>query len=157
MTEVETPEAEDSALFTAVAKAKKPELVKAAEYFGVEFEEKENVTVIRAKLVEEGIDDEVYAGWVKELEAKAKAEAEVKTEEKKASNQTGGSISEPKQEEDTILVKMNRKNPLMIIRGYRFTTADPFRVVPVKDAEFIIHKYKGFSQAMPSEVKEYFG
>lgn len=159
--------------FSLIAKGKKPELVKAAYHFGVidTPESSENVAVLRAKLEEEGINDTVFSGYLAELEAAkvaalaAEEAAKVEAEQKNASNQSGGTFDTPTvpvlvvpetPEERHLLVKMKRRNPSMTIRGYKFTTKSPYQVVPEKEAEFIISKYKGFSIALPSEAEAYY-
>lgn len=58
-------------------------------------------------------------------------------------------------EEDTVLVKMERKNPRYDIAGYTFTQEHPFNAVPEKTAEFIV-KSGGFRLVLPSEAVEYY-
>lgn len=59
------------------------------------------------------------------------------------------------EEEDEVLVFMERKNPRYDIAGYTFTSEHPFNAVPESVAEFII-KSGGFRTAMPSEVQDYY-
>lgn len=57
---------------------------------------------------------------------------------------------------DKLLVKMERKNPLYEIMGYRFTQDNPYALVSPQAAEAILRE-DGFRQAFPSELQEFYG
>ena len=149
----------DNTSFTRIADTNKAELKEAAEYFGVALEEGDNVDVIRAKFREDGIDDSQWARRDADLEAREKAiqEAlEAAEAQKEAAVESDKIEAEKPEEVETLLIKMVRKNPTMNIRGYKFTQKHPYQVVPVRDAEFIVAHYKGFTVATPSEVESYY-
>lgn len=56
-----------------------------------------------------------------------------------------------------VLLKMDRENPTYMIRGYKFTRANPFALVASTDADYILEHEEGFKVASPREVKEYYG
>lgn len=127
----------------SIETARKPLLVEGAEYFGVELEEDAKVDEIREAFKEDGIEDDAWAEFVN-LREKALEKAEQKADE-------------PEEDKgEQLLIKMNRRNPSMTIRGHLFTTRHPFQLVPVKDAEFIVSHYHGFSIALPSEAEKYY-
>jgi hypothetical protein len=58
---------------------------------------------------------------------------------------------------DLYLVKMDRDNPYFEFRGYKFTQAHPFAVMPADAADAILKREVGFKIASPSEAAEYYG
>lgn len=124
--------------------AKKGLLKEVAEHFGTDVGADDGVAEIRKNLKADGITDENVVQFV---ELKKLAEEEnAAAEEKKADDP----------DEETILIKMTRRNPSMSIRGHKFTQRHPYQLVPVKDAEFIVQSFTGFSVALPSEVEGYY-
>lgn len=130
-----------------VAKATKKTLVDAADYFGVDVKEEDKVADLRERFVDDGVTDEMFTEYLELKETAEKAAKERSDEDIESSE-------EP--EEDKILLKMERKNPSMSIKGHSFTQRHPYQLVPASDAEFIILNYKGFRQALPAEVERYY-
>lgn len=64
--------------------------------------------------------------------------------------------AEKVKEEDKMLVRMDRENPLFEFRRYRFTRQHPYALMERNDAEAIMRSEEGFRQAFPSELDEYY-
>lgn len=58
--------------------------------------------------------------------------------------------------DDLVLVKMERANPYFEVKGYTFTSRNPFQLVKEDDADFLVTEMHGFRMATPREVKEYY-
>jgi len=129
-----------------VAKATKKVLVEAADYFGVDVKEEDKVADLRERFEDDGVTDEMFTEYL-ELKETAEKAAEEKSEKADSKDDQG---------EAKILLKMERKNPSMSIKGHNFTQRHPYQLVPASDAEFIILNYKGFRQALPAEVERYY-
>lgn len=128
---------------------KKDQLIAAANYYGVDLEDDDTKDVILSKLDEDGVDWSMYKrDFETETESKDEAEASADTP-------TGPEASVPVG--DVLLLKMTRANGTFQVRGVTFTRANPYAIVPVDDAEYILDRYEGFRQATPSEVKEFYG
>lgn len=63
---------------------------------------------------------------------------------------------EEEEEEDTMVIKMDRKNGTYETHGLRFTKDHPYKPVTVSVGESILKNETGFSQATPSEVKDFY-
>lgn len=65
----------------------------------------------------------------------------------------------PDQEDDqnTVLVKMERHNPSFEFENYRFAQDRPFVVMKERDAEYLFDTYSGFRIASGKEVREFYG
>lgn len=87
-----------------------------------------------------------------ETEAPVESEDEVKADAEEAVEVA----EEQDDEEEQVLVKMERKNPTFQVGKHLFTSAHPFKSVSTADAENLLKNYKGFRLALPSEVKDYY-
>lgn len=140
--------------------------------FAVEVDEKDSAKVIRAALLEAGVE---WADYVKQHPevAPKKEDTNVIT----SPNVPGESTQTPKPKpvepqpegniitaqapvakpEDKFLIKMTRENVQYNTRGYKFTQEHPYALVAAKDAEYILSQEEGFRQAFPSELAEFYG
>lgn len=55
------------------------------------------------------------------------------------------------------LLKMTRDNPVYQTCGYEFTDEHPYCLVSAKAAQWILENEKGFRQAFPQELAEFYG
>ena len=127
------------------------ELRTVAETFGVEHEEAKSKNELVALLAEEGVSYDMYNSFLnadkENLEEEEGLIEEVKTVAKK----------EPKKKaKDTVLVKMDRKNPSYDTFGYSFTWEHPFVAIPEDVAQEIFDNEEGFRMATPREVQEFY-
>lgn len=122
------------------------ELKKIAEDFGVEINGLKNKTDIIAALSEEGVSWSVYTSTLEKLEEEEDMAETlfVKPENKKQNP------------EDTVLVKMERKNFRYDIMGHTFTKEHPYIAMDKDEAQEIFDKEEGFRLATPKEVQEYY-
>ena len=54
------------------------------------------------------------------------------------------------------LIKMVRENVRYDTRGYTFTQEHPYALLDKDDAQFVLENEKGFRQATPSELEEFY-
>lgn len=117
-----------------------------AETFGVEHEEAKTKNELVALLAEEGVSYDMYNSFLNS----DKEELDEVVEEKVAKK-------EPKKKaKDTVLVKMDRKNPSYQTFGYVFTWEHPFVAIPEDIAQEIFDNEEGFRMATPREVQEFY-
>lgn len=118
-----------------------------AETFGVDHEEAKNKAELIAILAEEGVSYDMYDKFLNsekdEAEAVIEEPASVKKEPKKKAK-------------DTVLVKMDRKNPSYQTYGYIFSWDHPFVAIPEDVAQEIFDNEDGFRMATPREVQEFY-
>lgn len=125
-------------------------LRQVAEHFGVDLEPKDTKKVIIGKLVEDGVSWDMYKEAFPDIEdIPDEPQPEAPVEEKKEEPAT----VRPK---PTVLLKMERQNPLFEIRGYSFSKDHPFLPVTEEDANYIISNIEGFRIAMPKEAEEFY-
>lgn len=125
-------------------------LRQVAEHFGVDLEPKDTKKVIIGKLVEDGVSWDMYKEAFPDIEdIPDEPQPEASVEEKKEEPAT----VRPK---PTVLLKMERQNPLFEIRGYSFSKDHPFLPVTEEDANYIISNIEGFRIAMPKEAEEFY-
>lgn len=125
-------------------------LRQVAEHFGVDLEPKDTKKVIIGKLVEDGVSWDMYKEAFPDIEdIPDEPQPEAPVEEKKEEPVT----VRPK---PTVLLKMERQNPLFEIRGYSFSKDHPFLPVTEDDANYIITNIEGFRIAMPKEAEEFY-
>lgn len=117
------------------------ELKSVAEYFGVDLEGVSGKSAIVAALDEDGITYDMYNKF---LNAES-AEAEVAPRKEKKV------VDGP-----TVLVRMDRGNPMYEINGHVFTREHPYVAMSETDAEFIFSTQEGFRMATPNEVRDYY-
>lgn len=134
-------------------KLSKAELVRTAEEdFAVDVDK----SWPKAKVIEElrnsGVDFSMY------LEQNPDKAAEFSEVPANVSNEPVIKPAGPVQVEDEqkILIKMTRENPLYEIGRYRWTQKHPYVLVSLKDAEHILINEDGFRQATPGELQEYY-
>lgn len=134
---------------------KQPELLKLAEDFGTEADETLNEAQIIARLVEDGMTQELFDTFV-EGRAAAEAEAADVPQEVEPSEKTPKKRGKKEEVEEQVLLYMERENPTYRIRGYTFTSKHPFALVKEKDADFITQHEEGFRYATPREAAEFY-
>lgn len=117
------------------------ELKDIAEYFGVDLDGISGKASIIEAFDEEGI---TYAMYAKFLDAE-KAEPDVPSRKEKRV------VDGP-----TVLVRMERANPMYEINGHLFTREHPYVAMSEEDAEFIFSMQEGFRMATPNEVRDYY-
>lgn len=138
----------------------------AEDEFAVESEGLNKQEVLAA-LTESGVTWAMHVANHPELqeepeeEEKPKADGVVTTSQMKKQEEQPVEIvvkeEVPLSSKQEWLIKMVRANPLYEIRGHRFTRDNPFALVSPEDAEYILTREKGFRQATPSELQEFYG
>jgi hypothetical protein len=117
-----------------------------AETFGVDHEEAKTKNELVALLAEEGVSYDMYNSFLNSEKEEVEEEepvAQVKKEPKKKAK-------------DTVLVKMDRKNPSYQTFGYVFSWDHPFVAIPEDVAQEIFDNEEGFRMATPREVQEFY-
>lgn len=125
----------------------KPELLAAAEQFGVEVKK----AALKPEIVKALADDGVTYELIRANEDPAdddSVEEPVLEEEEPA--------AEEDDDADLVLVKMIRANNTYQIRGYTFNISHPFALVKEKDADYLIEVDGGFRLASPKEAREFY-
>lgn len=119
-----------------------------AETFGVDLEDAKNKNEILAILAEEGVEYDMYEKFLnaEKEETEEPEEEEVEVPKTKAK----------KSDKNTVLIKMERKNPSYQTYGYVFSQEHPFVAVSEKDAQEIFDNESGFRMATPREVQEFY-
>ena len=118
------------------------ELKNIAEYFAVELDGAKSKSAIIKALDEEGITFEMYNKFLNA----DKADVEV----------SAPKVKKAKTDGPTVLVRMERGNPMYQINGHVFTREHPYVAMSEEDAEFIFGTQEGFRMATPNEVREYY-
>ena len=134
-------------------KLSKSELVRTAEEdFAVDVDRSWPKAKIIEELKNSGVD---FAMYLEQNPDKAEEFSEVPAN---VSNEPVVKTAPPVKEEneEKILIKMLRENPLYEIGRYRWTQKHPYALVSIKDAERILIKEDGFRQATPGELQEYY-
>lgn len=155
----------------------KTEILEIAEEFGTDATEDLNEAQIIARLVEDGVTQEMVDtfldGKAARIEALEKAEAEAAAaaaaEEAavitsaavtgKGRGRAKAAVAAPVAKvevPDQVLIYMDRENPTYKIRGYTFTKDHPFALVREADAEYIVEHEEGFSYATPKQAREFY-
>lgn len=119
------------------------ELRAVAEGFGVEVPPKTSKANLIALLLEEGVSYQDY----ERFSAVEKEEPEP---------QPGRPKTLDFNDEQTILVKMERANFSYQVEGITFTKEHPFVALPSSIAERIFIQHAGFRPAYPNEVREFY-
>jgi cupin superfamily acireductone dioxygenase involved in methionine salvage len=119
-----------------------------AETFGVDLEDAKNKNEILAILAEEGVTYDMYSKFLnaEKEETEELEEEEVETPKPKAK----------KSDKNTVLIRMERKNPSYQTYGYVFSQEHPFVAVSENDAQEIFDNESGFRMATPREVQEFY-
>ena len=117
------------------------ELKKTAEYFGVDFEGAKSKPAMIKVLDDEGITYKMYDSF---LNAEKVESEPIEKKEKKTVNGP------------TVLVRMERANPMYTVNGHVFTREHPYVAMLEEDAEFIFNSQVGFRMATPNEVRDYY-
>ena len=136
---------------------KKDEIVEAARFFGVDFEEDATKPMLIKALGDEGVTWDMY----KENFPDPEPEEELPDQEvgdAPVSNEPEAVDDAPKngKKSETVLVKMTRANPVYEVRGYRFTKKHPFLPVSAEDADWLVENEEGFRFAKTSEVESFY-
>jgi len=151
----------------------------ATENFGVEVSETANHTQIMAALAEMGVTWDMAKIYdknaaiiedediVSQTNVITSAQAQVKTGEPtvtvlETAHGVSVEVEAPVSETapvapEVILLKMERDNARYDVRGHKFTRDNPFALVQVDDASYILENIEGFKQASPREAKEFYG
>lgn len=152
---------------TSFRDLKKAQLVEAATYFGTDDEG--GVETLRAGLVENGVTWDMYVKAFKleghedlpepvertfrQVEIEDDPEEEVVKVTEEVVTVEEKPVLAP---QDKYLIKMTRKNPYFEFRHYRFTQEKPYAIMKADDAQAILESEKGFRQAFPAELREFY-
>ncbi len=121
------------------------ELREIAESFGVDLVDAKGKAGVIEALEEEGVTYDLYE---KMANAERADEDEIDVFYSKKQNTTDPT--------GTVLVKMDRPNPLYETCGYRFTKEHPYVAMSENDAQDIFDVESGFRIATPAEAKEFY-
>lgn len=154
---------------TSFKDLKKPELLKAAEYFGTDTEG--NVDALLADLAESGVTFESYlAAFYPDEKPTPEPEkfempAPVDIEDWPDAEEGGEEVTEivtaaPAPElnvAEKYLIKFVGDNPYFEFGKYKFTTDKPYGIMPAKDAQkALVSEPTKFRQAYPAELEEFY-
>lgn len=121
------------------------ELREVAEAFGVDTTDAKGKAGVIKALEDDGVTYELY----EKMASAERADAdEIDVFYSKKENDTDPT--------NTILVKMDRPNPLYQTSGYTFTLEHPFVAMSEHDAQEIFDVETGFRMATPAEVREFY-
>lgn len=132
----------------------------AIEDFAVDVKADDNKKTIVAALVEDGVSFDSYAKLKGLNTVKSNptppptVEVNVSVPEQPVEIVTAAPLTEQPQQK--WLIKMERDNVRYDVRGYKFTKEHPYSLVTPEDAEYLLNKEKGFRQAFPSELEEFY-
>lgn len=126
-------------------KMKVSDLKNIAESFGVDLGEAKNKEEILAVLLEDGVTYEMYDQFASAEKEELEPEEAPIEKPKKA-----------KENVNTILVKMDRKNFSYETYGYVFSAQHPYVAIPEEVAQKIFDNEDGFRMATPREVQEFY-
>lgn len=150
-------------MISQFAQVSKDQLVEFGAWGGTELDLKMSKSAMLSKLEEDGLDGDAFKRMLAETKAAADAEeearqrAELQAEVMRADPDPEEEEPEGIPDDDSVLVRMTRKNSTYEIRGYRFTQQHPYAMVAEEDAEFMIRKIGGFRPATGREIKEFYG
>lgn len=132
-------------------------LLQVAEEFGVGVEEETTKAKIIAALLEDGVTWEMYKESFPDIEDIPDESAPTTVSAAEITTETlTADVPVRAKPEHTVLLKMERMNPMLQIRGYTFRRDHPFVPVAESDAEYILTHEEGFKIAMPSEAEEFY-
>ena len=134
----------------------KAELVAAARAFGSD--DSGSSSVIRAALEEDGVTWEQYvkAFMVEQPEPEPVTEESLAQFEAEEDEVVTASPDVMLPRAGKYLIKMERENPYFEFGKYKFTTENPFAIMPAADAQRLLTTETGFRQAFPDELREAF-
>jgi len=123
------------------------ELRQLADDYAVDYDAKDNKTVLIAKLNENGVTWDYH-----------KAQIGEPVENVETAPVVEASFDSPVESfvEQDVLLRMTRANSTFQVRGATFTQANPYAVVKESDADFIMDTYEGFRIASPKEVRAFY-
>lgn len=147
-----------------------PELLEIADEFGTEATQDLNEQQIIARLIEDGVTQEMVSTFLQGklaaeqtlVEAPVVEETTVvtSTQIKEGKAPRRKTTTETKVVEEVLpeqqLIFMDRENPTYRIRGYTFTRDHPFALVDHANAEYIVEHEEGFRYATPKEAREFY-
>lgn len=147
------------------AQVSKEQLVDFGAWGGTDLDQKMTKSEMLSKLEEDGLDGDAFKRMLAETKAAEEAEEEARQHAELQADMIRAEPEEPEEEEfegipeddNSVLVRMTRKNSTYEIRGYRFTQQHPYAMVADEDAEFMIRKIGGFRPATGREIKEFYG
>jgi len=135
----------------------------AVEDFAVDIKATDNKKTVLAALVEDGVKWEQYATLrgLNTVKSNAPAPPPVGVFEQPVVRDEEVEIitAQPLDANPAVqkyLLKMERENVRYDVRGYKFTQEHPYALVSPEDAEYILTNEKGFRQAWPSELEEFY-
>lgn len=128
-------------------KLEKEDLLKIAEEFGVEVNDKARPATLARAIVDDGVTLEMAKKTLPELAEKIDAAADAAKADDAAK----------KADETQILVKMERANRTFQIRGVTFTQDNPFALMAESDALWVVKNVEGMRRADPEEAAEFYG
>lgn len=132
-----------------------PELKVVAQQFAVDLEGKTKKADIIAEITAMGVDWKMYEATLEPVEEEEEELfVDPLTVLEEADEEPAPVEEEP---EDSIVVKMIRKNFSYQIRGYVFTRQHPYALVSEEDADYLVEVNGGFRIASPREIREYYG
>ena len=135
----------------------------ALEDFAVAIKADDNKKTVLAALVEDGVEWNQYATLKGLNTVKSNAPTpppvgpvvtEIALPEEDVVIVTKEAINTTTNEK--YLLKMERENVRYDVLGHKFTQEHPYALVSPSDAEYILTKEKGFRQAFPSELEEFY-
>lgn len=121
------------------------ELRDIAESFGVDLVDAKGKAGVIQALEDEGVTYELYE---KMANAERADDDEIDVFYTKSENKTDPT--------NTVLVKMDRPNPLYQTGGYTFTLEHPYVAMSEDDAQDIFDIESGFRIATPAEAREFY-
>lgn len=135
----------------------KDELIEIADEFGTEANESLSETQIIARLLEEGVTEEmIVTFWDGKYPPEVAEEAVVLSKKVISKKEMQASSVVKVEIPEQVLIFMDRENPTYEIRGYRFTSEHPFALVSADDAEVITAGDEGFRYATPKQARAYY-
>lgn len=146
-------------------KLTKKELVRTAEEdFGVDVDKSRDKPGIMAQLEEHGVTWEMYLEEnpdKRELYEPKVPDNVIRVAHEQdpvydVAYPDAKPVMPPAPEENLVLVKMTRVNPLYEVGPYRFTQEHPYVLVKEDDADYILMEEDGFRQATPRELRQYY-
>ena len=128
------------------------ELKNIADEFGVEIEKIATKAIIIRELEENGVTFDLYSSM------KAREEDAIDAQEAAQLFDTSTKNKKlNKNDDDVILVKMERRNIAYELCGVRFTRDHPYALVDTETAQKIFEVGEGFRPATPKELQDYYG
>lgn len=130
----------------------KPELQAVCEEYGIEIDAKTKAQLL-ADLLAEGVN---YDDYQKLKEAPKVDVEEVLDPAVIQQHKAQEALKENRNDEEDVLVKMERKNMRYDLKGFTFTNEHPYVVMGKTQAQEIFDAQDGFRLATPREVESFY-